>query len=338
MRRLQSFVPVLLAGLLLLTATAFGQQKLAQTGMKFLNVSLDARATAMGEAFTAVEGSASSLFFNASGMARVNGLGNVALGQVQWIADIKHNYAAACVSPSGGEFGVLGIMIQSVDYGDLEGTVLDFTTTKGYQDVGTFSPKATMLGLGYARALSDKFAVGGVIKWVHQNLGDGAIELGATSTDDLIKTNIAEVFAFDFGMIYKTGFKSLQFGVVIKNFSKEARFIDEGFQLPLTFKIGASMNVIDLTDFDKETHQFLLSIEAEHPRDYTERVRVGGEYTFMKMLALRAGFVSHADEQKFSYGVGLQKDLGPLGVGVDYAYTPFGVFGKVHTVAMRLWF
>jgi hypothetical protein len=195
-----------------------------------------------------------------------------------------------------------------------------------------------MIGLGYARALSDKFAVGGVIKWVHQNLGDGAIELGATTADDLIKTNIAEIFAFDFGMIYKTGFKSLQFGVVIKNFSKEARFIDEGFQLPLTFKIGASMNVMDLTDFDKETHQVLLSIEAEHPRDYTERVRVGCEYTFMKMLALRAGFVSHADEQKFSYGVGLQKDLGPLGVGVDYAYTPFGVFDKVHTFAMRLWF
>ncbi len=194
-----------------------------------------------------------------------------------------------------------------------------------------------MIGLGYARALSDKFSVGGAVKWMHQNLGSGVIALGAGG-DQITRSDIAEVLAFDFGMDYKTGYKSLQFGVVIKNFSKEARYIDEGFQLPLVFRLGVSMNVADYFTSDKDMHQLLVSIEAEHPRDYPERVKMGAEYTFMRMLSLRAGFISLADEQKFSYGVGLQKTIGPVGLGVDYAYTPFGVFDKVHTFALRFSF
>jgi len=331
-----TFVPILLVGLCVLTDTVLGQQKLAQTGMKFLNVAVDARAASLGEAFTAVEANAASMFFNPSGMARTADLANVSLGQVTWIADIKHNFAAATVSPWQGEYGVLGLMVQTVDYGDLQGTIRSGNTA-GYLDMGTFNPKATMIGVGYARALSDKFAVGGAIKWVHQNLGDGIIQV-LQSGEYLTRNDEAELFAFDFGMTYKTGFKRLQFGVVVRNFSKEARYIDEGFQLPLTFRVGLSMNVLDFVLDDAEMHQFLLAIDAEHPRDYPERLKMGGEYTFMQILSLRAGFISRADEQKFSYGVGLQKALGPVGLGVDYAYTPFGIFDNVHTVALKFSF
>ncbi len=336
MRREMTFVPILLVGLCFLTVPMSGQQKLAQTGMKFLNVALDARAASLGEAFTAVDGNAASMLFNPAGMARTHGLASIALGQVKWIADIKHNYIAATVSPSDGDYGVLGLMMQTVDYGDLQGTIRSGNGA-GYLDIGTFNPKATMIGVGYARALSDKFAVGGAVKWVHQNLGDGIVE-ALTGGTYLTRKDEAELFAFDFGMTYKTGFKSLQFGVVVRNFSKEARYIDEGFQLPLTFRVGLSMNVLDLLDVDKEMHTFMLSMDAEHPRDYPERLKMGGEYTFMQILSLRAGFISLADEQKLSYGVGLQKALGPIELGVDYAFTPFGVFDNVHTFALRFSF
>jgi hypothetical protein len=65
---------------------------------------------------------------------------------------------------------------------------------------------------------------------------------------------------------------------------------------------------------------------------------MGGEYVFMQILSLRAGFISLADEQKFSYGVGLQKSFSSFGLGVDYAYTPFGVFDKVQTFSFRFSF
>ena len=81
-----------------------------------------------------------------------------------------------------------------------------------------------------------------------------------------------------------------------------------------------------------------MSVDAEHPRDYPERMKMGGEYLFMDILALRAGFISLADEQKFSYGAGVRKDLGPVGFGLDYAYTPFGVFDNVHTFTFKFSF
>jgi hypothetical protein len=319
--------------LCILTLPAHAQQKLAQTGMKFLNVAMDARATALGEAFTAVDGEAASLFYNPAGMAHQKSFANVALGQVKWIADIKHNYGSVSFSPWEGDYGVIGVMVQTVDYGNLNMTVRS-DNSQGYLDLGTFKPSGTMIGVAYARALSDMFAVGGDVKWIRQNLGDGTIgvdQSGALTS----QSNVSSLFAFDFGITYKTGFKSLEFGVAARNFSKEARFVDEGFQLPLTFRFGLSMNLLDFMDVKKEEHQFLLAIDAEHPRDFPERIKMGGEYRFMDIVSLRAGFISLADEQKFSYGVGLQKALGDVGLGVDYAYTPFGIFGNVHQFSFR---
>jgi len=136
--------------------------------------------------------------------------------------------------------------------------------------------------------------------------------------------NEASVFAFDFGLTYKTGFKSLEFGMVVRNFAKEVRYVNEGFQLPLTFKIGVAMDLFDLTSIDKQMHRFLPDDRRRTSARLSRRVRMGAEYVFLDLLALRAGFISVADEQKFSYGVGLHKNLGSIGLGVDYAYTPFG--------------
>ncbi len=95
---------------MLLSTAGLGQlQKLAQTGMKFLSVSTDARASAMGDAVTALEGHSSSMFFNPSGMARLNSFANVSLGQVSWIADIYYSYGSAAFSPLKGHYGVFGI-------------------------------------------------------------------------------------------------------------------------------------------------------------------------------------------------------------------------------------
>lgn len=333
MRTVTWVLPILFIAFPLLTVPAFSQQKLAQTGMKFLNVSTDARAVSLGEAMTAVESNSSALFFNPACMARLEGVVNASLGEVSWIADIKHNYLSAAVSPAGGEYGVLGVMVQYVDYGDILMTVKS-GSAQGYEELGTFSPSGRMIGLGYARALSDKFAVGAAAKWVEQNLGEGVVSYDATG-NAVKQGNKANTFAFDFGLTYRTGFKSLSFGMVVRNFAKEVRYINEGFQLPLTFRVGASMNILDLTSADKDMHRFLLTIDAEHPRDFAERIKVGGEYVFMNLLFLRAGFISRADEQKFSYGAGVYKALGPVGLGVDFAYTPYGLFGDVTRLSIQ---
>jgi len=320
--------------LVVLAAPSAAQQKLAQTGMKFLSVGTDARAVGMAEANTALETNASALFYNPASMARLSGFTSLMLGQTQWIADIKHFYGSVAFSPSGGEFGVLGVFVQSVDYGVFEGTVRA-NNEQGYLDENdipglNFEPNAFLIGVGYARALSEKFFIGGNIKYVRQSLGEALVQVGAEKVG-----NTTSVWAFDFGIIYRTGFKSLNFGMTVHNFSREVRYVNEGFQLPLTFKIGVAINALDFTELDQDMHAFLVTVDAAHHRDYPEQVMVGGEYLFMKTLALRIGYVGPADEHNISYGVGLQTELAKLSFGLDYAYLPFGVFGDVHRFAFK---
>ena len=147
--------------------------------------------------------------------------------------------------------------------------------------------------------------------------------------------NKLSVLAFDFGVLYKTGYKSLNIGMSVRNFAREVKYKQDGFQLPLIFQIGASFNFADLLEVDKNEHSLVLSVDANHPRDYKEQIMVGVEYTFMNLLSLRGGFSAPNDERNFCLGVGLKKDIGGLDLGIDYAYTPFGIFDDVHRISLN---
>jgi len=314
----------------------YAQTKLAQTGLKFLSVGADARASALGDAITSIEGNSSAMFYNPAGMARLNGSVDATFNMTQWIADINYMHASAAFAPSDGQYGVFGVSIASVDYGEFNRTIRDGGEA-GYLDIGTYSPTAMALGVGYAKALSDKFSVGGNVRYVYQDLSDGHI-VGLTDVEGVYKEESFDinVFAFDFGVLYKTGFKSLNFGMSLRNFSQEIEYIEESFQLPLTFKIGLSMNLFDLTDLPSDEHSFNFSIDADHPRDFKEQVHIGGEYTFYNILSLRLGYTSPTDEQGINAGVGLKHGLAGINLGVDYAYLDFGVFENVHRFSINI--
>ena len=137
-------------------------------------------------------------------------------------------------------------------------------------------------------------------------------------------------------MLYKTGFESLNFAMSVRNFAQELKYVDENFELPLTFNVGLEMDVLDLTSMNQDMHGLTVAVEAERPRDFTESVKVGGEYTFMNILALRAGYAFPEREQGISLGAGLNYAISGIGVGVDYAYTSFGVFDNVNRFGVHL--
>ncbi len=313
------------------------QDKRAQTGMKFLSMSIDARAAALGSAVTAVDGTYASLFYNPAGLAAQQNWMTAGASQVQFIADINYNMAALNLAPWGGRYGVVGVSLMHVDYGSMQETIRD-NTDQGYQDLGTFSPSAYSLGLGYARALTDRFSIGGHVKYVAQDLGNPVDERG--DGDALIRAEAREgQLAYDFGMMYRTGFRSLNFAVTARNFSPEVTFVEESFELPLELRIGVAMDLVDLTSLDQNMHSLLLAVDTNKPRDFTEQVSFGAEYGFMKTLYLRAGYSQPSDEQGVSLGVGVQQSLRGVGFGADYAYTDFGAFnqfGKVHRLSLRL--
>ncbi len=333
---------------LLLTMQASAQEteyrKLAQTGFKFLNISAGAQQAALGDAYTAAIGNASSMFYNTAGMAFTDQFADAWLGQTQWLADIKHYHVAAYIRPFDGLYGMIGFSDQSVDYGEIQSTILA-ANDQGYLDVGTFKPSAYALGISYAKALSDRFAIGANVKFVGQDLGSHV--LSATYVQDTggkdssftgakkAEYALNNIPTFDFGILYKTGLKSLTFGMTVRNFAREVSFVRDNFQLPLTFRIGIAMNVMDLFDFDPSFQRLQVTVDAEHPRDFSEQVKVGVEYVFANTVALRVGYISPADEYDLSYGLGVQTSLAGTSFGVDYSYTPFGVFDPVNRFSVR---
>jgi hypothetical protein len=183
------------------------------------------------------------------------------------------------------------------------------------------------VGLSYAKALTNKFSIGGQVKTCYQHLGQDYID-----TSGSIKVNELSGLAYDFGTIFYPGFKSFRIGMNIRNFAPEFKYAEEGFELPLTFVIGFAMDVLDLAGEHEDA--LLVSVDAVHPRDYTERVHVGVEYTFMKMISLRAGYKFNYDNEGFTAGIGAQETLGGAVINIGYAYAPMKYFDAVHRISV----
>lgn len=319
--------------ILLLCVTASGHaqdnKKLAQTGLQFLSVVSDAKAGAMGGAMTSLAPRSSALFFNPAGMAHGERLFDVSFSLNNWIADINHNALSLAVQPGDGRFGVFGVSVQTVDYGDILGTVVA-NNDRGYEDTGTLSPSALSVGFGYAKALSDRFAVGGQIKWVRQSLGESIVPAAEQGTTMTTKNEVSTL-AFDFGTQFKTGVKSLAFGMSVRNFSQEIEYEQESFQLPLLFTLGISANVMDWLTAEEDKQMMIFSIDATHPRDHPEQLIFALEYKFRDVLAVRGGYITNNDEDGPTLGFGVSK----FGLELDYAYAPFGVFDSVQRVTAR---
>ncbi|MBU1096120.1 MAG: DUF3308 domain-containing protein [Ignavibacteriae bacterium HGW-Ignavibacteriae-2] len=323
---------IIIAGLLISTSSA-QNKKLAQSGMKFLNVSTNAHNAGMADAITSLHGGSSAMLYNPAAMSEIPTMVDFEFNQTQWIADINYLSATAAFQPFGPVGGVFGISLVSVDYGDFKETVRS-TNDKGFLDVGTYSPTAVSIGLGYARSLSQKFSIGGNLKYVRQSLiGNG--KTGIISGGYSEEKFETDVFAFDFGLIYRTGFESLNLGMSIRNFSEELKYIEEGFQLPLIFQIGMSMDLVDIIELDKTKHSLLLSVDASHPRDYPEQIYIGSEYTFINSFSLRAGYNFPRDDGGFAAGIGIKQNLAGVGIGIDYAYAPYSIFSDVHRFSIK---
>ena len=339
MRSLLSTITLLCVLLAMpLDAAAQTNEKAAQTGMKFLAASTNPRAAAVGNAVTTFELGSASMFYNPAGMASLNSFGHFGAGNMQWIADINYNQASLAFQPSEGKYGVFGVSATFVDYGNFEGTIRSDNTESGYLDTGTFSPSAMAIGIGYAYQLTDRVSIGGGAKYVRQQLGDSQMTVGGATQSNALSTP-----AFDFGVIYDTGFRGVTFAFSARNFSPEVTYERESFELPLTLSVGLSADVLNLVNSMapySENHSFLLTVDGQTPRDFSEQIRVGGEYTFMDIFSLRAGYaVPRGDyEEGLSLGGGLNVSIGELQLGADYAYTSYDIFNGVNRVAIDIGF
>jgi len=304
-------------------------KKVAQTGLQFLKVDVGSRASAMGGSYAMVGNDVTAMFYNPVGIAHLQSKYEFFVARTEWIADISYN--AGGIAANFGNWGAVGLSFITCDYGDIQGTRVA-STVEGYEDTNMLDVGAYSIGLTYAYALTNKFSVGGQIKFAAQDLGESVIDVNGKKIDNKVSG-----IAYDFGTMFYPGFKSFRLGMYIRNFSQQFKYEKEAFQLPLTFAIGFAMDVLDIMS-DEHENSLLVSFDALHPRDYTERIHLGAEYTFLDFFSLRAGYKFNYDEESLTGGVGLKTNVRGLGVNVGYAYSDFGVFDSVNRISFVLSF
>lgn len=304
-----------------------GLKKIAQSTMNFQLVSISPAASAMGEAYSALGKGAESIFYNPAGIVEGESAYEMRFFTTQWIADI--NYMAGAIVYHSDRFGSMGLSFLNVDYGTLRGTSLIsaseiFTYPHGYKETGDFSAGASSVGLTYGRAISHQFLVGGNVRFVNQNLGESLLAEG-------LKKNDISKMAFDAGVKYYTYERNFWFGMSIRNFSSNIQREVITEQMPLQFTLGLAANVFQLfLPSLAENNNLLVSIDFQHPNNYTERTSLGLEYKIRNILAFRGGYYSNHDLASWSMGIGLQADLAGKPIQFDYSYSNMAVFDGVN--------
>jgi len=301
-------------------------KKVAQTGLQFLKIDMSGRSAGMGGAFTMAGHGADAIFHNPASLTQTEAQYDFFATRTEWIAGVSYNAGALAINM--GNYGSVGLHFISADYGEVIGTMVDPQSATGFKETGSLNAGGYAVGISYARALTDKFTVGGTIKYAAEQLGSNVLETGGTRMDNKVSG-----LAYDFGSEFYPGFKSFRLGMSIRNFSPQFKYEETAFELPLTFRVGFAMDLLDLVG-GSSTQSLVLDVDALHPRDYTERIHVGAEYSFHDLLALRAGYKTNYDVESLSMGFGLHYAIGGINLKLDYAYSPMQVFNSAQRITI----
>ncbi len=327
-------LPVLCLGFLLAGTTSGQIVKRAQVGFRFLENPISAEFVGRGATgLTLVtDANAAGIFWNPALLGWNTSTVDVSLHRTQGIADINVNALAAAVNLWG--FGVLGVSVVMMDYGDFYGTRIA-ANDQGYEETGTFSPKAYALGLAFSQKVSDRFSYGVHAKYAFQDLGSAWVgPFGVTLTDPDMVPSLRPYsdggLALDVGACYDFQYKGFRFGASLQNISREIRYESEAFPLPFCVNFGITVEPLQFFLDGKEGQALVMTAESKHPRDYSEKLKFGAEYKLFPEFIARFGYMMNYDERGLTAGVGFRQDIGGLPFRLDYAYQAFGIFGAVH--------
>lgn len=340
---MKSFTALMIILCLTVIKPGFGQigstlNKTGTTSAQFLKIGVGPRAVGMGGAFTAVADDINSIYWNPAGLARMNSK-EAYFNHVDWITDVNLDYAGYGMDISG--FGTIGAFVSVLSMGDMAVRTLESPEGTGE----FFSVGSLLLGISYARNLTDEFSIGFNVKYINEHIWHES----------------ASSIAFDIGTLYSISFlNQFRLAASISNFGTKMRLegrdilqittvgagegniintnleLDE-FELPLIFRFGAAVDAIK-----SDENRLTVAVDAVHPNDNSEHVNTGLEYTWNETFFIRGGYKSlfeNEGEQGLTLGVGINYRLvEAVKVKFDYAYQDFGRLNDVHYFSIGLRF
>jgi len=318
----------------------FGQAKVGTTTAPFLGISVTPRATSMGGAFVAVANDVSALYYNPGGLGRITG-SQLLFSHTEWLMGTNFNWVGFGLNLDGTN--AIGACITQLDYGEEEVTTVDQPEGTGSK----WGANDLAAALSYTRNLTDRFSIGGSVKYIQQK----------------IYNESGSAFALDIGLLFTTQFKDMKLGMSISNFGTDLKFdgkdllhrVDldkdiighnetivaklktESWPLPLFFRVGLAMDAVKTA-----TTRFTVAVDAFRPSDNTEIINVGSEFSFNNWAFLRAGYKSlfrEDSEEGLTFGAGLNYRFGTAGTwSLDYCFMDFGLFESIHMFSVKFAF
>jgi hypothetical protein len=323
----------------LAAAPAFAQSKTGTTLGQFLLIEPSARITGMGNAGVSLLDGLDAAYYNAAAVSSVERY-EVVFSHSEWLADITYDYAAVAIPM--GRFGIAFGTITALGSGDIEVRTVD-------QPLGTgelYTVNDIALGLGYGRAITDRFSVGAQVQWMQETIWHSAVSSMTASV----------------GTMFRVADNGLHIGSSLSNFGTQAsydgrdlrilydndpnRFGDNGalpgtrftdpFALPVMFRVGLGWPVrID------PANQLQLAVDAFHPSDNTESVSMGAEWAYRDLVALRAGYQNlflEDSEVGLTLGAGVGGKLDVYRYRLDYAWADHGRLGSTQRFSLDIGF
>jgi len=262
-------------------------------GFLSLRFGTGARFAGMGDTGVSLASDATAAYWNPAGLASVETT-SFALQHNEWLQSVRVESASLAHATNLGVFGL--------HFSGLYMDAIERTTIPSSIPEGSFNVYEIAVQGAYGRR------VGSMDKLGSLDAGVGAKAL-FSSLDDVS----ANGWAVDVGARLHTLIEGLTFAVAALHLGPEMTFIQDGFKLPATLRVGGDYRY----SFAKQRTDLIVAYDLEVVNDDDPRNHFGGEITYLDLFSLRGGYKTGFDSQGGSFGVGVRKS----GYRFDYAFT-----------------
>ncbi len=311
----------------------------------FVKISQGARASAMGEAFTAIADDSTAVFWNPAGLAQIRSV-EAQFTYNSWIQGFDHHYGGL-VFPYAGSWGIAYSLMDMGEFAEIDSQ--NKTTGR------TFSVNGQVLMVGYARGFAnDALLVGMAVKTVKEDLGDGisgqttALDIGVIGLPFWDEPRVAlaavienlggELAGFDLPLAARIGVSWRRTGLL---WSAPAASADGGFS---SFEeAGRAHSRYPWQIRDAVTDSLTLAADIRLPQRGRAEVHGGAEY-WLSFIALRAGYKYRFPRNELgglsglTLGIGLRGKGFQFDYGFDYSYAPMGELGDASRFTVSVGF
>jgi hypothetical protein len=323
-------------------------------GANFLHIGIGARGGAMAGAIGSSVAGPTGWFWNPAGAASSESF-SMAAGRQNLYDDLglEQTYAAGSIPALGG---VIGVHLNTLGSGPIRRTseLNPFGERLGGN---TFEWTSTVVGLGYAKRLTDRLSVGGQVKYITEGIPDASTKW----------------LAFDIGTQFNTGLYGLTLGGAIQNVGGTARangaliqrlittadgsqlpeqrrvqFFTNNTEIPVEFRLSVGADVLGSANSmlggagGKNT--LIAELSVTDATDYSTQYALGAEYGFRNVLFLRGGKRMYNDDRDagdvgtvgLTGGFGLRLPVLGRNVRFDYSYETAGALQNIQIFSFEV--